>query len=199
MKTDEISTMMQQNADQYRSRLIKGFDLLDWGSINKLADKLMNCFHENRQVFVCGNGGSGANAIHIANDFLYGITKRLGAGLRCKALTANSSVITCLANDENYSEIFAYQIAVEADPGDVLLVLSGSGNSQNILRAIEVADEKGLSTFAILGFDGGKAKDMVKTSIHAPVNDMQVSEDIQMIIAHIISQWMFDQLSDQTI
>jgi D-sedoheptulose 7-phosphate isomerase len=62
-----------------------------------------------------------------------------------------------------------------------------------------VADEKGLSTFAILGFDGGKAKDMVKTSIHAPVNDMQVSEDIQMIIAHIISQWMFDQLSDQTI
>ena len=146
-------------------------------------------------MFVCGNGGSGANAIHTANDFLYGITKRIGSGLRCKALSANTSVITCLANDEGYSEIFAYQIAAEADPGDILIALSGSGNSPNILRAIDVANEKDLSTYGILGFDGGKAKSIVRTAIHTPVNDMQVSEDIQMIILHIISQWLSEQLS----
>src|SRR5213079_3704559 len=93
----------------------------------------------NRQVFLCGNGGSAGNAIHLANDFLYGISKRPGSGLRVNALASNPAVITCLANDEGYDRIFSLQLAVQAQAGDVLVALSGSGNSQNILLALEQA------------------------------------------------------------
>ena len=187
---------IEERAHAYNNKMHNALQNLQWEAVEKLASALMMCFEEKRQVFICGNGGSGANAIHMANDFLYGVTKQLGRGLRCKALTANNSVITCLANDEGYSEIFAYQIAAEGDPKDVLLVLSGSGNSPNIIRAIEEANDIGLSTFGILGFDGGKALNLLQTPIHSKISDMQISEDIQMVIAHIISQWMFDKLGE---
>ena len=190
--------LIEERAHDYNDRMHNALQHLQWDAVEELANALMICFEEKRQVFICGNGGSGANAIHMANDFLYGVTKQIGRGLRCKALTANNSIITCLANDEGYSEIFAYQIAAEGNPQDVLLVLSGSGNSPNIIRALEEANAIGLSTFGILGFDGGKALNLVQTPIHAKISDMQISEDIQMIIAHIISQWMFDKLSEQT-
>lgn len=120
--------------------------------------KSAECLGEWSPVFLCGNGGSAGNAVHIANDMIYGIDRKSGKGLRAHALPANTSIITCLANDEGYEEIFAKQLAVYSCPGDILLVLSGSGNSPNILRTLDFANEHGLETFAILGFDGGKAK-----------------------------------------
>ena len=96
-----------------------------------------------RQVFFCGNGGSAGNAIHLANDFLYGIAKRTGAGLKVPALSANPAVVTCLANDVGYDHIFSEQLAVLAETGDLLIVLSGSGNSPNILRVLEQASSYG--------------------------------------------------------
>ena len=117
--------------------------------------------------------------------------------MRCRALVANTSIITCLANDEGYDKVFAFQIAAEADPGDLLLVLSGSGNSPNVISAIHEAKKVGMSTFAILGFDGGLVKSLVGTAIHADVQDMQISEDIQMMIAHMISQWLLQEIQSQ--
>jgi D-sedoheptulose 7-phosphate isomerase len=177
--------------NRYTSTLQTALSNANWDSINDLAETLEDCWKTGRRLFVCGNGGSGANAIHIENDFLYGISKTRGSGLRCKALTANQSVITCLANDEGYEKIFSYQVAVHAQPGDVLLVLSGSGNSANIVKVIEEAKRLDLVTFGILGYDGGKAKSLVDTAIHFPVDDMQICEDLQMMVAHIISQWLY--------
>jgi len=130
----------------------------NWDGVVRLAEELQDCWRTGRQVFICGNGGSAGNAIHLANDFLYGISKAKGSGLRVAALPANSSVLTCLANDVGYDEIFSYQLAVQARKDDVLIVLSGSGNSPNIVNALEQAKEMGLKTFAILGYSGGKAK-----------------------------------------
>ncbi len=162
--------------------------------IYELAYNLKDAWRDRNNIFICGNGGSGGNAIHIANDFIYG-TGACGAGdkipgLKVNALTSNPAILTCLANDTGFENIFSYQLKVKAERNDILIALSGSGNSPNIVSAIETANNIGLKTFGILAFDGGKCKDIVKYPLHFKVNDMQVAEDIQLIIGHLCMQWL---------
>lgn len=179
--------------NSYASRLGAVLATTDWEILRPLADALLDAWKNRRQVFVAGNGGSGGNANHIANDFIYPVSKRMGSGLRIHALSANPATLTCLANDEGYDTIFSAQLAVLADPGDVLVVLSGSGNSPNILKALETANAMDLDSFAILGFGGGKAKALARHAIHFPIDDMQISEDLQMIAFNMIFQYLFTQ------
>ena len=163
----------------------------DWTATGQLAEDLIECWRNGRQVFICGNGGSAANAMHLANDLLYGISKTRGSGLRVNALSANASVLTCLANDEGYDHIFSMQLAVQAQAGDLLIVLSGSGNSPNIISALEQARQMSVRSYAILGYSGGKAKNLADASIHFPVDDMQISEDMQLVVGHMVMQWLY--------
>ena len=174
----------------YTQRLHTSLQGADWDAVAKLTDSVRAAWRDGRRVFLCGNGGSAGNALHIANDLHYGIGKGKRPGLRVTALPANVSVLTCLANDEGYADIYSRQLAVDANKGDVLVVLSGSGNSPNILAALTQAKEMGLESFAILGFSGGKAKAMADTAIHFAINDMQISEDVQVILFHMIMQWL---------
>lgn len=175
----------------YARRLQAVLQSSNWDGVVPLAGELRDCWRTGRQVFICGNGGSAGNAIHLANDFVYGISKTLGSGLRVTALPANASVLTCLANDVGYDAIFSYQLAVQACKDDILIVLSGSGNSPNIINALKQAKLMGLKTFAILGFSGGKAKTLTDVPIHFPVEDMQISEDMQLIVGHMVMQWLY--------
>jgi D-sedoheptulose 7-phosphate isomerase len=175
----------------YSQRLQAVLQKTDWSGVARLAEELSDCWRSGRQVFLCGNGGSAGNAIHLANDFLYGISKTRGSGLRVNALPANSSVLTCLANDEGYDQIFSLQLAVQGRKGDVLIALSGSGNSPNILKALEQAKKMGIKTYAILGYKGGKAKALADVAIHFVVDDMQISEDVQLVVGHMIMQWLY--------
>jgi D-sedoheptulose 7-phosphate isomerase len=168
-------------------------DRIDWSAVTELTDDLFDCWGSGRQVFFVGNGGSAGNAVHLANDFLYALSKRAGSGLRVEALPANTAVLTCLANDEGYDEIFSIQLAVKARANDILIAFSGSGNSPNILRALEEAKRIGVRTYAVLGFSGGKAKDLADVAIHCDIHDMQISEDLQLIIGHMIVQWLYAQ------
>jgi D-sedoheptulose 7-phosphate isomerase len=177
--------------NDYSLRLQEVLANSDWSSVNLLAQDMLRCWQERRQVFFCGNGGSAGNAIHLANDFLYGVAKKTGGGLRVHALSANSAVMTCLANDVGYESIFSEQLAVQAQAGDLLIALSGSGNSPNIVRAIEQAKAMEVKSYAILGFTGGKCKDLADVPIHFPVNDMQIAEDIQLIVGHMMMQWLY--------
>lgn len=179
------------SAADYATRLGEVLTSQDWSGVERLADELRDCWASGRQVFLCGNGGSAANAIHLANDFLYPVSKTRGSGLRVMALSANPAALTCIANDEGYEQIFAMQLAVHARANDVLVVLSGSGNSPNILAAIEQAKEMSVKTYAVLGFAGGKAKALADVSIHTVVDDMQMAEDLQLVLGHIIMQWLF--------
>ena len=149
-------------------------------------------------MFFAGNGGSGGNANHLANDFLYALSKTPGSGLRVHSLSANPSVITCLANDEGYDQVFSLQLAVLARKGDVLIVLSGSGNSPNIVKALEEAKAIGMTSYAMLGFSGGKAKALADVPIHFAIDDMQIAEDAQMIVGHMMMQWLYAQRGDVT-
>lgn len=158
-----------------------------------LCKALLDTWTNGGTVFICGNGGSAGNAIHLANDFIYGAGKNNGGGLKVEALSANSAVITCLANDIGYENIYSEQIRVKGIAGDMLIALSGSGNSPNIINAILQANAIGMKTHAILGFSGGRCKDLVKYPIHFAVNDMQIAEDLQLIVGHMCMQWLSTQ------
>jgi len=175
----------------YSSRLQTTLATSDWSPVAELAADMQLCWQEGRRVFLCGNGGSAGNAIHLANDFLYGIAKRTGGGLKVMALSDNPAVITCLANDLGYDHIFSEQLAVQGKKGDLLITLSGSGNSPNIVRVIEQAKVMGVKSYAILGFTGGKCKQLVDVPIHFPVDDMQIAEDLQLIVGHMLMQWLY--------
>lgn len=175
----------------YAGRLSATLGQFDWTPVTQLADELFDCWRTGRQVFLAGNGGSAANAVHLANDFLYALSKRPGSGLRVEALPANTAVISCIANDEGYDQVFSLQLAVKARPGDVLIVLTGSGNSPNILKALEEARRIGMRSYAFLGFSGGKAKALTDVPIHFAVEDMQIAEDAQLISGHMIMQYLY--------
>lgn len=159
-----------------------------------MAADLQEAWFNKRQVFICGNGGSAANALHIANDFHYGI----GAcgpepklpGLRVEALTANTGILTCLANDTGYENIYAHQLLVKANPSDLLIVLSGSGGSLNVVNALKTAHRLEMTSYAIVAFDGGECAKLADHLIHFPIKDMQIAEDTQLIVGHLCMQWL---------
>ena len=179
--------------ESYATRLARVLSETDWRMIEPLAEALIRIWQSGNQIFLCGNGGSAGNANHMANDFLYPVAKRLGSGIRAQALSANPAIVTCFGNDLGYDQIFAGQLRVMAAPGDLLMVFSGSGNSPNILRALEAAKEIGVTSFAILGFDGGKAKALADHPIHFAVDDMQISEDLQTITCHAVVQYLYSR------
>jgi D-sedoheptulose 7-phosphate isomerase len=183
----------------YARRLNDSLALTDWSAVEALGLALRDCLRRRRQVFLCGNGGSAANALHIANDLFYGITRKRGTGLRVQALPANVSLLTCLANDEGYASVYAEQLATLANPDDVLIVLSGSGNSPNIIEALHQARRMGLLSYAILGFNGGKAKALADRALHFPVEDMQIAEDLQVVVGHMLMQWLHAEAAVEAI
>lgn len=181
----------------YSRRLQDVLTTSDWSGVHQLAQALLENWRLGRRVFLCGNGGSAGNAIHLANDFLYGVAKTTGRGLKVIALSANSAVITCLANDVGYDYIFSEQLAVLAEKGDLLIALSGSGNSSNIVNVLQQARKMGVKSFAVLGFSGGKSKHLSDVAIHFPVDDMQIAEDLQLIVGHMVMQWLYSSFPDK--
>lgn len=182
----------------YSRRLGEFVTRMDWSSGAELARDLADCMHSRRHVFICGNGGSAANASHLANDFSYAVARKPGAALRATSLTDNSALLTCLANDTGYENVFSLQLAELASPGDILIALSGSGQSPNILRALERAAHIGMRSYAVVGFDGGKAAILADRAIHFRVDDMQIAEDMQLILGHMITQWLWRNHSKAT-
>jgi D-sedoheptulose 7-phosphate isomerase len=158
-----------------------------------LAEWIKEAWQNGNTIYFCGNGGSAANAVHLANDFIYGAGKKNGRGIRVEALSANPAVLTCLANDVGYEAIYSEQLKVKANSGDILIVLSGSGNSPNVIRALEISNSLGMKTCAILGYTGGKCKELAQLPIHFEVDDMQIAEDLQLTVGHICMQWLTDQ------
>lgn len=177
----------------YANRLSAVLNSHPWEDISPLAQEVELRWKQGRQIFLCGNGGSAGNAIHLANDYLYGIAKETGKGLKVHALPANSAVMTCLANDVGYDAIFSEQLAVLGQTGDLIICLSGSGNSPNILKVLEQAKLMGIKSCAILGFSGGKAKALADISIHFPIDDMQIAEDMQLVVGHMLMQYLYSR------
>src|SRR3954470_21150046 len=142
--------------------------------IEALSGLIEEAYHAGRFVFICGNGGSGANASHLCEDLAKGTLRDFERQKRLKvlSLTDNTAAIMAWGNDEGYDRIFVEQLKNLASPGDLLLAISGSGNSPNILRAVDWAGRHGLVTVGFTGFSGGKLKSLAHHTLHAAVDDM---------------------------
>ena len=178
----------------YSKRLADTLDEVNWTSVLRLSQELLATKTRGSRVFLCGNGGSAANANHIVNDLVYAVTERTGSGFDAVSLATNSALLTCLANDVGYENIFSEQLAVSGQENDLLLVLSGSGSSDNIFNALIMAKKLKMRTAAILGFDGGVCKEITDLPVHVEVNDMQISEDIQLVVGHMMMKWLKKEL-----
>ncbi|MEE8058861.1 MAG: SIS domain-containing protein [Pseudomonadales bacterium] len=188
-KNVDVNSAMLSSFNDYSERLQQLLKTMHWQGVEQLCQAIWRCWQQGCRVYLCGNGGSAGNAVHIANDLLYGVNATPGKGINVEALTANIAVLTCLANDEGYEEIFSVQLKVKAKPGDILIVLSGSGNSKNVINALKTASSLGATTAAVLGYDGGRCKALADIVVHAEIDDMQISEDIQLVVGHMMMQW----------
>ena len=164
--------------------------------VRALADAVYECYREKRVVFLCGNGGSGSNASHFCEDLGKGTLRREDFDndgkprLRVLSLTDNTPYILAWANDEGFERVFVEQLKNLASPGDLLVAISGSGNSPNVLRAVDWANRNGLKTFGCTGFGGGKLRTLARQNLHVPIDDMGIVESIHLVVFH----WVVDNL-----
>jgi D-sedoheptulose 7-phosphate isomerase len=151
---------------------------------------LERAHRDRRHVFIAGNGGSAATASHMTNDLQWGLARLGAGGLRATALSDNVPLLTAIANDRSYEDVFAVQLETLADAGDVLIVISGSGNSPNVVRAAEVARRMKLVVVGFLGMGGGKLRSMVDVPVVVPSDDYGPIEDVHMMLDHLCTAYL---------
>lgn len=173
-------------ATEYIEKLQKVLAGVDIGEIAAIARVFRDAYDNRRTIFLMGNGGSGATASHMVCDLNKGACFHAEKKFRVMALTDCTPIILALGNDVGYEHIFVEQLKNFAEPGDVVMGISGSGNSPNVLRAFEYAKQVGCTTIGACGYDGGKMKGMSDYVFHVNVNDMQIAEDVHMILGHIL-------------
>ena len=180
---------MKQYTENYFSTIKKLLDELDKDSIEAAVNLIESSINGGRHIYIMGNGGSAATASHMANDFSKGIKTGTQKHFKAISLTDNVPLITAIGNDEGYDQIFVNQLKAFMNKGDVVIGISASGNSPNILNALQYAKDNGAKTIGIIGFDGGKAKELVDACIHVktPYGWYGPVEDIHMIMDHLIS------------
>lgn len=177
---------MEQSINNYFDMLKTSIDNLDRNAIISFINLLLKTRENGNNIYIMGNGGSASTASHFTCDFNKGLSYK--KDIRFKMISLNDNIPTMLAysNDLGYENVFVEQLKNFLKKDDVVIGISGSGNSKNILNAIEYANDLGAKTVGLTGFDGGKLKDIVDISIHTNINNMQIAEDVHMMICHML-------------
>jgi D-sedoheptulose 7-phosphate isomerase len=184
------------DAGPFLDRVAEELGRINPAEVKALADMIYRCYEERRFVFVIGNGGSGSSSSHFCEDLGKCTLRREDFDndrikrLRILSLTDNTPYILAWANDEGFERVFVEQLKNLASPDDLLIAISGSGNSPNIIRAVEWANKHGLKTFGCTGFSGGKLRSLAHKSLHVPLDDMGIVESIHLTAFH----WVVDNL-----
>lgn len=181
---------------------IKKYIALEIGILQRLdieqINAALNLLDETRlrkgRIYICGNGGSAATASHFQNDFNKGVSEYVEIPFRFHCLNDNVAELMAIANDIGYDEVFRFQLRGNLERGDLLVAVSGSGNSANVIHAVEYAKEQGIRVIGLTGYSGGKLKGLCDISLHAPVMSMQVTEDIHMIFDHLMMSIFYKSL-----
>lgn len=176
-----------KHSEHYLQALLKTLASIDLEKVEQAIAWFRQARQEDRQIFVCGNGGSAATASHLATDVVKGASYDRPRRFRILALTDSVSTITAYANDVSYEAVFVEQLKNFARPGDLVVGISGSGNSPNVLRAIEYANSIGCRTLALTGRDGGRLAGLAQLTIHVPEPHMGRIEDAHLVICHMIA------------
>ena len=183
----EINTYLEHEIDTLKA--------LDMNEINAALNLLLETFENGNTVFVFGNGGSSATASHFQNDFNKGVSEHTEKKFNFQCLNDNVATVMAVANDIGFEEVFRFQLIGHMRPGDVVLAISGSGNSKNVLNAVEYAKSQGAKVIGLTGFGGGKLKELSDVSLHVPVNSMQITEDIHMVFDHLMMSIFYRDLA----
>lgn len=184
---------VQQFPLDYRTKLSAVLDGLDLSGVAQAIDILREARSANRHIFTCGNGGSASTASHFVTDMVKGASFARDSRFRIMALTDSLATITAYSNDVGYDCVFVEQLKNFAQEGDVLLAISGSGNSPNVVQAVEYANSVGCRTIALTGRDGGKLGAAAKLEIRVPESHMGRIEDAHLFICHMICYYFMEQ------
>ncbi len=171
-------------------------DRLNVVAINEAMNLLEKTLEREGTVYIFGNGGSSATASHYQNDFNKGISEHTDKKFRFSCLNDNVATLMAVANDIGFEEVFRFQLLGKLRPEDIIIAISGSGNSQNVINAVEYAKEQGNKIIGLTGYSGGKLKRLSDISLHVPVNSMQITEDIHMVFDHMIMSIFYKTMCD---
>jgi phosphoheptose isomerase len=177
-------------AQSYFETLYQASRKIDLAVLDKIADTIGETMAKDGFIYICGNGGSAGIANHSLCDFLKCVRTDTVLRPRVMSLSAHTELNSALANDISYDEAFAYQLEAMARPGDLLWTISASGDSSNVVRAIEMANELGLATVSFTGFDGGRSRRTADINAHVDAQNYGMVEDIHMSFIHIITQFL---------
>jgi len=180
--------------NQYIDLEISVLQKLDHQEINTLMNAIEAARLQEATIYIMGNGGSGSTASHFTNDFNKGISEHIDPKFRFTCLNDNMATVMAIANDIGYDAVFEFQLRGKVAKGDLVIGISGSGNSVNVLKAIEYAKAAGATTAGLTGYDGGKLRKLVDISVHVPVMSMQVTEDIHMVFDHLMMSVLYKEL-----
>ena len=180
---------------QYMQGLITAMQNMDYDSVAKAVDVLWNAYNQNKQVFIFGNGGSASTASHMACDIGKGVVREGKRRFRVQSLCDNVAIMTAWANDVSYETMFKDQLENLLNPGDIVIAISASGNSPNVIKAVEFAKAQGALIIGMSGFDGGKLKDLSDVSIYFPVYDYGQVEDLHLMCEHAITQCIRERMA----
>ena len=166
---------------------IKAMRALSLQDINSAINAILDARERSATIYIMGNGGSAATASHMAGDFAKGVSSSLGGKKFCfECLNDSIPILTAIANDICYEDVFVFQLKGQLKKEDLVIGISGSGNSENVVRAIQYAKQIGTPTIGITGYSGGKVKDLCDYSMHTDIDDMQIAEDMHMMFDHMI-------------
>ena len=176
--------------DDYLARLARAGASIDRAALARAADMLDAAFGRSAWLFVCGNGGSAAIANHLLCDVAKGVQTDTGVLPRVMSLSSNLEMVTAIANDIAFEDCFLYQLRTAARAGDLLMTISSSGDSENIVRALRWAAESDMESIALTGFDGGRAAPLATVNLHVDGDNCGVIEDTHQSIMHMIAQFL---------
>jgi len=183
--------------NQYFSVLKSAIDHISRSELSKFLNILLDALERKASIYIMGNGGSAATASHFAADFNKGLSYGKARRFRMICLNDNVPTLTAYANDVAYEDIFVEQLRNFLEKEDVVIAISGSGNSLNVLKAVEYANETGACTVGITGYDGGKLRKIAKYYVIVPMNDMQITEDLHMVFDHLAYSILQQVLSEE--
>ncbi len=180
----------EEFARWYRAETIRQWERLDLSAVARLAALVVECQESGKQVFAVGNGGSASSSSHLACDLMKTAAVPGRKPVKCLSLSDNAALMTACGNDLSFDDVFSRQLENLAGPGDLVILVSGSGNSPNLVKAARLASSRGAKTAALLGFDGGKLKGLVDLVVHVPCDQYGVIEDVHMAIGHVVTFYL---------
>ena len=190
-----MTTMdFRKDITAYFDRLKGTIDLIPVEDLNNMMNLLLDARNEGRLILIMGNGGSAATASHFTSDFNKGLSYNKSKRFKFICLNDNVPTMMAYSNDISYDDIFVETMKNFLNEGDLVIGISGSGNSKNLLKAFEYANKLNAITIALTGYNGGELKKIAKHNVHIPINDMQISEDLHLVLDHCIMKILCDYL-----